>query len=318
MLRIRRLIKGRDEPTWVGVLNAAYGEFRDWRAITVEEFLQEEQRDSGSMFSERWVAELDGSPAGVVHVFEDQAGNERRGVVDSLAIVPKFRGSGVEKELVLSAIDELEKRKVKAVLVPRLRWSGTEKKNRVEFLEELGFNLTRKTSLMEIDLARIPSDIATKEGVVARTLRENEEEDFEELNRLRNECANDRSDFQPSTVEQIWHLLKNSPYSYLKNYFGVLDGKYVGFIIVAIDEQYNLEKNVKAGIILGLGVLRKYRKAGIGTTLLLHGLEALRAKQMTKAVLDVDDLNETGALKLYEKIWFKAVEKYLTYEKPFS
>jgi ribosomal protein S18 acetylase RimI-like enzyme len=38
---------------------------------------------------------------------------------------------------------------------------------------------------------------------------------------------------------------------------------------------------------------------------------------MTKAMLDVDDLNETGALRLYEKIGFKVLEKYLTYEKSF-
>lgn len=318
MLRIRRFIKGRDERTWVDVLNAAYREFRDWRAITTDGFLQDEQRDSDLLFDERWIVELEGSPAGVVHVFEDEVGSEKRGVVTDLAVIPKFRGSDVEKELVLSAVDVLERRKVKAVIVPRLRWSDAEKRNRVEFLEDLGFTLIRKTSLMEIDLKRIPSGIATNRVAVVRTLHGNEEEDFEELNRLRNECASVRSDFQPSTVEQIRHLLKSNSYSYLENYFGVLDGKCVGCVIVATDELFNSEKNVKAGIVLGLGVLRKYRKVGIGTTLLLHGLKTLEARQMTKAVLDVDDLNETGAFKLYGRIGFKVVEKYLTYEKLLS
>jgi ribosomal protein S18 acetylase RimI-like enzyme len=317
MLGIRGFIKGHDEPTWVGVLNAAYGEFRDWRAITVEEFLQGEQRDSRSLFDERWVAELDGSPVGIIHTLVDKVGNEKRGVIDDLAIIPKFHGSGVEKELAKFAIGQLRKRKANTILVPRLRWSDPKGKNRVEFLEELGFNLTHKTSLMEIDLTRVPSDIDVNERVTVRPLREHVEEDVEELNWLRNECSKEQLNPRPSTVEGIRHLLKNNPYSYLKSCFAVLDRKCVGFVVFAIDERYNLEKNVKAGIILGVGVLRNYRKAGIGTTLVLHGLESLRAEQMAKAALDVDDLNETGALKLYERIGFKVLEKYLTYEKTF-
>jgi ribosomal protein S18 acetylase RimI-like enzyme len=317
MLRIRRFIKDHDELTWVYALNAAYGKFRDWRAITVEEFLREEQRDLGSLYSERWVAELDGNPVGVVHVFEDRMENEKRGVVDDLAIIPKLHGSGAEKELVKFAVDQLEKRKVNTILVPRLRWSDPEENNRVKLLEELGFNLIRKTSLMEIDLTRIPSDVEVNKRCSIRLLREHVEEDVEELNSLRNECAQGRLNFQPGTVEEIRHLLKNNPYSCFKGFFAVLDRKCVGFIIVAIDERYNSERNVKAGIVLGLGVLRSYRKAGIGTALVLHGLGFLRTQQMTKAMLDVDDLNETGALRLYERIGFKVLEKYLTYEKPF-
>lgn len=32
-------------------------------------------------------------------------------------------------------------------------------------------------------------------------------------------------------------------------------------------------------------------------------------------MLDVDDFNETRALRLYERIGFSILEKYLTYEK---
>jgi len=81
---------------------------------------------------------------------------------------------------------------------------------------------------------------------------------------------------------------------------------------------HNAERNVKAGIILAIGVLEGYRKSGVGTRLVLHGLEALRNEKMDKALLDVDDLNQTGAMRLYENVGFKVVEKYLTYEKPCS
>ncbi len=61
--------------------------------------------------------------------------------------------------------------------------------------------------------------------------------------------------------------------------------------------------------------MKPYRKKGIGTRLTLHGLETLRAKGMTKAILDVDDFNPTKAIKLYEKVGFKVAKKYLKYEK---
>ncbi|MGB9779024.1 MAG: GNAT family N-acetyltransferase [Candidatus Bathyarchaeia archaeon] len=201
--------------------------------------------------------------------------------------------------------------------MPRLRWFDPKENNHVKPLEELGFNIIRKTSLMEIDLARIPSDIKVNKRCNIRPFREHVEEDIEELNALRNECGQGRFNFQPSTTEEIRHFLKNNPYSCFKGFFAMLDRKCVGFIIVAIDEKYNSERKVKTGAILGLGVRRDYRRTGIGTALVLHGLRFLRTQQMTKAMLDVDDLNETEAIRLYEKIGFKVVEKYLTYEKSF-
>lgn len=317
MLRIRRFNKDLDESMWVYVLNAAYEKFRDWRTITVEEFLKELQRDSDLLYSERWIAELDGNPVGVAQVFEQRVNDERRAVVDDLAIIPKLHGSDVEKEIVRFIVGQVEKRKVNTILVPRLRWFDPKENNHVRLLEELGFKIIRKTSLMEIDLARIPSNIKVNKTCNIRPLREDVEEDVEELNSLRNECGQERFNFQPSTTEEIRHFLKNNPYSCFKGFFTMLDRKCVGFIIVAIDEKYNSERNVKAGIILGLGVQRSYRRMGIGAALVLHGLSFLRTQQMTKAMLDVDNLNETGAMKLYEKIGFKVVEKYLTYEKSF-
>jgi ribosomal protein S18 acetylase RimI-like enzyme len=315
MLRIRRFIIGRDESTWVGVLNAAYGEFRDWRTISVEEFVREEHKDSRSLCGERWVAELDGYPVGVVHVFDERMEDGKRGVVDDLAIIPKLRGSSVEKELAEFVVDRLERWEVKKIFVPRLRWSDLNGRNRVQFLEDLGFNMVRKTSLMEIDLTRIPSDIDVNKGFSIRPLSEHVHEDIEKLNSLRNECAQGQVNFRPTSVEEIRHLLRDNLYSYLKSFFAVQDGKCVGFVIIAIDERYNSEKNTNAGIVLGLGVLRNHRRSGIGTALMLYGLRVLRTEKMTRAILDVDDFNETGALKLYERIGFNVLEKYLTYEK---
>jgi ribosomal protein S18 acetylase RimI-like enzyme len=317
MLKIRSFIKDHDEITWVYVLNAAYGKFIDWRSTTVEELLQEMQKDSDLLYSRRWVVESDDNTVGIVHVFEERRENEKIGIIDNLAVIPKLHGSGVKKEILKFAVNQLEKQKVSKILVPRLRWSDCEEKSCVKPLEELGFNLIRKTSLMEIDLAKISPNVEVNKRCSIRPFCEHIKGDVEELNSLRNECGQGRFMFRPSTVEEIRSLLKDNAYSCFKVFFAVADRTCVGFIIVAVDERYNSEWNVKAGIVLGLGVLRNFRKTGIGTALILHGLGFLRVQQMTTAILDVDDFNETGALRLYEKIGFKVLEKYLTYEKSF-
>lgn len=48
---------------------------------------------------------------------------------------------------------------------------------------------------------------------------------------------------------------------------------------------------------------------------MLQGLETFKAKGMTKARLDVDDLNPTKAIKLYEKVGFKVMKKWGIYER---
>lgn len=314
-MRIRGFERDRDESAWVEVLNAAYCEFRDWRAVSAEELFLEEDGCSPSRFDSWWIAELDGNPVGLVRTLVDSNGQAKNGVVEDLAVHPGFRRLNIEKELARFAVAELKRLGVDTIVVPRLRWAGSKGESRAEFLEELGFNLTRKTSLMEIDLFKKPVNATRSVEVAIQQLLENSEEDVETLNRLRNECSKDQIAFRPSTPEETKRLLDSNMFSCLKIFFALLNGEHVGFIAVAWDEKYNAEKNVKAGIVLALGVLGNYRRKGIGTKLLLHGLEFLRENKMTKAMLDVDDLNQTRAMELYEQIGFTVTEKYVTYQK---
>jgi len=64
-----------------------------------------------------------------------------------------------------------------------------------------------------------------------------------------------------------------------------------------------------------IGVLRPYRRLGVGTALVLEGLEWLRERGMEEAMLEVDDDNPTEAIKLYEKVGFKIAHKEFVYER---
>jgi ribosomal protein S18 acetylase RimI-like enzyme len=315
MLKIREFVRDHDELRWVNILNAAYGKFQDWRTITAEEHFEEEKR-SDLAYDGRWIAELNGTPAGTVRAFVQTVKGKRTGYIDDLAVTPESAGLDVEAKLAELATDQLREQDVAAIRVQRLRWFDPRGAARAEFLEQLGFNLLCQTSLMTMDLANVPSGVTGNRKVVMRPLRESAEEDVHRLNRLRNECAKDQFNFHLSTVEETRYFLQNNPFSWLRAFFASINDDYVGFSVWAIDEKYNAERNVKAGIILALGVLESHRKTGIGTRLVLHGLEVLRNEKMASAILDVDDLNQTGAMRLYEDIGFEVVEKYLTYEKP--
>jgi len=314
MLRIREFERGHDEPIWINILNAAYNKFRDWRTITAEEIIREEEK-LNLPYDQKWVAELNGRPVGTIRAFVQTAEDKRKGFIDDLGVIPESQGLGVEEKLVKFAANQLEKQEVETILVPRLRWPDPTGGNSAEFLERLGFKLTRMTSLMEIDLLKIPNNIVRNKQVTVGQLRKHVKEDVERLNWIRNESSKGQFNFRPSTVREIEYLLQNNSYSFLKAFFAILKGNHVGLLVLAIDEKYNIEKNLRVGIILAVGVLKNHRKTGIGTRLVLHGLGVLKKKQMTKVALDVDDLNQTRAKKLYEKIGFKVIEKYLTYEK---
>jgi ribosomal protein S18 acetylase RimI-like enzyme len=305
-------VKGLDEPAWVEVLNATHKEYESWwRGITVEEMRAQEQRPNFD-FEGRFIAELDGKPIGVVHAHVDKLSEEKKGFIHTFCVIPEFRGHGVQEKLLELAINELKRRGMNLIQT----WTGIKRSDRIQLLEKQGFTFVYRTIDMEINLADIPANVGENTTVAIRSLRKDVEEDIEMLNWLINECFKEDPLHRPRTVEETRQTLLNNPDLKEQEYFfAVLDQKNIGYIGVGIDEKYNIEKNVKSGRISGIGVLKPHRRKGIGTRLMLQGLRTLRAKGMTKAMLDTEDINPTRAITLYEKIGFKVTQEYVTYEK---
>ncbi len=310
MLDIRRFAKGVDEPVWVEVLNASRKAREDWRAITVEEMLLAEKHP-GFDFGGRFIAELDGKLAGVAHAHVDKLRKDGKGFI-RFDVIPEFRGRGIERQLIETALREL---KVRGMATAQAS-ADSKERDYIELLEGLEFKHVRVGSQMEIDFGNVSRNIDENKQVAIRPLQKELEEDLKLFNWLDNESFKEHFDFRPLTLEEIRHFLFSTPF--LKEqevFFAVLDGENIGYIGVGIDEKYNLEKKVKAGAIFTIGVLKKYRRAGIGARLILHGLETLKAKGMTKAILGVDDYNPTKALALYEKVGFTAKKKEFAFER---
>lgn len=311
IVSMRRFVKGLDEPAWIEVLNASRKDRDEWRAMTAEEMLRQEEGDPGFDLEGRFIAELDGRPVGVVHANVDRFREESRGFV-RLDVRPESRGGGIERQLLEIALTEL---KARGMTIAQAS-AYSDEQDYLDLLKESGFSHVRVGSTMEIDLAKVSHDIGENAQVAIRPLQQDREGDIELFNWLGNETFKEHFNYRPDTLEEVRHFLFSDLYYNDKTvFFAVLDGEGVGYVGVGVADKYNLEKNTKSGDIFSIGVLKQHRRTGIGARLILHGLETLKAKGMTRALLGVDDYNPTKAIKLYEKVGFRVKTKGLTFEK---
>ena len=309
-LNIRRYNRGTDEPIWVDVLNAAYREHEDWREVSLEEAMLAEKRP-GFDPDGRFIAEAAGKPVGIAHANVDKLRSDGRGFI-RFGVVPDYRGRALEQQLIEMALEELKNRGMTIAQT----WTTSQKKDYVQLLEDLGFERVRVFSMMEADLADVAYSVGENQQVTIRPLRTDVEEDIELLNWLENESFKEHFNYRPDTLEETRHHLLNLVFFKEQQiYFAALDGENVGYVGVGIDEKYNLEKKAQAGEIFSIGVLKTERRTGVGTRLMLHAFESLKARGMTRAMLGVDDSNPTEAIKLYEKVGFRVKKKDLIYER---
>jgi ribosomal protein S18 acetylase RimI-like enzyme len=311
LLEIRRFGQGRDESDWIRVWNAVYGERWDFRPMTLEEMLLLE---AGPDFEAegRFIAELDGSPVGIVFAYVDKLRDEPKGFVRSLGVVSTHRGRGVEVKLADTALKELRRRGMKIAQSV----VDDSQKDIIRLWEALGFRKIRIFSLMTMDLAKVQSDIEENKDVIIKPVRKDVDEDLRVVNFLDNECFKEHFDWRPNPVERTMHFVREDPfYRQQEWFFAELGRKHVGYVGIGVDEKYNEERNVKCGWILDIGVLIPHRRTGIGTRLILHGINRLKAMGMKTAMLGVDDWNVTKAMLLYEKVGFKVAKKEFAYER---
>jgi len=282
--------------------------------MTVEEMRNMEKSpdfDSVGMF----IAELDGKPVGIVHAYVDKNRDERKGFVRNLGVVPEFRSRGIEEKLAETALTELENRGMKIAQT----YVDDERTEILLLWEKLGFKIVRRFSLMTRNLLDVKlemSNVVENTEVAIKPLIRDSDEDLRILNKLDNECFKEHFNWRPSSLEQTFYLVREHPFFKVQEwFFAILNGKHVGYVGIGIDASYNAERNTKCGWVMDIGVLKPCRRTGIGTRLILHGMDLLKSKGMTTAMLGVDDQNVTEAMRLYEKVGFRVARREVVYEK---
>lgn len=312
MLKIREFVKGRDEEVWLKTRNEAFKEYDDFRPATMEDMTIREN-DPGFNPVGMFIAEWNGKPVGIVQAHVDRKLKEKKGYVINLGVIPKFRRRGIGRELAEKTIENLKGRGMETAQC----WIRDDKPIAKNLFESLGFKLIRAFSTMRRSLNRLPFNIGENKDVMIRVMEEGEEE-IELFRRLDNEAMSEHFDYRPRTLEEWKHWSEHPDFNRKGMFFALLEGKPVGHVGTWIDSKFVKFKGIKRGWIDPMGVLKLYRRRGIGTSLILRAFGYLKSKGMIEAELGVDDLNQTEAIKLYKKVGFKVIRKELTYAKKIA
>jgi mycothiol synthase len=92
-------------------------------------------------------------------------------------------------------------------------------------------------------------------------------------------------------------------------------GRAAGICLNKVDPDWIAETGRQEGLVNALGVLREYRRLGLGTALLAQGLHTLRRAGMDFAYLGADAQNLTGAVRIYERLGFQVRKTTAVYRR---
>lgn len=102
MLKIRPFRKGVDEEIYISVYNSAFSDYDDVRSVTLQEVQALEKAPSYNLDG-LLIAEWDGQTVGIVQAFVDKFREEKKGFIQSLAVLPVFRRRGIAKKTLVDS-----------------------------------------------------------------------------------------------------------------------------------------------------------------------------------------------------------------------
>jgi ribosomal protein S18 acetylase RimI-like enzyme len=118
--------------------------------------------------------------------------------------------------------------------------------------------------------------------------------------------------------QEGWGFVVNDPQARPDLSGVVLDrstGTVAGYQLATHDAEAALTRGFREGYTELLGVRREYRGRGIAQVLLADAMRRFAAAGMDMASLDVDSENPTGALALYIKMGYVAVNRSMAWDK---
>ena len=176
-----------------------------------------------------------------------------------------------------------------------------------------GFNLIRHSYRMRIDFTEAPPAPVWPDGITLRPF--DPDRDLEAVVWADREAFRDHWGWTERPFEQDMQLFRHwlgEPRCDPSLWFVAVRGTKVAGI--SLCDPYT-EDDLDQGWVGSLGVVRQYRKQGLGLALLRHSFGELYRRGRCAVGLGVDAFNLTGALRLYEKAGMRIYRKNNTYEK---
>jgi mycothiol synthase len=229
---------------------------------------------------------------------------------------PDHRGRGIASALLRWAEERARRaipRAPEGTRVTMLNWISSLDAAANEVMLCSGFNLVRHSYRMRIDFTEAPPAPVWPEGITLRAF--NPERDLEAVAWADREAFRDHWGFVERPFDQDLQMFRHwmtEPRFDASLWFVAMCGDEVAGISLC---DAHTEDDMDMGWVGSLGVLRPYRKQGLGLALLRHSFGELYKRGRRKAGLGVDAFNLTGALRLYEKAGMRVNRQNNTYEK---
>lgn len=172
---------------------------------------------------------------------------------------------------------------------------------------QAGFRFLRKYNTMRAHFSGAEQTLAL-DGVEIRALDTSLEEELRRAHAVQQDAFAGHFDFTPRTFE-VWNeLMMGEDSSSDKNGFflATLNGEPAGICICSDEIAEN-----QRGYIWILGVAHAAQGNRIGEALLRHAFAYFQTRGFGGADLTVDTGNESGALRLYEKVGFRAESAWM-------
>lgn len=262
----------------------------------------------------RVVSSPDGSLVAFAEMYKINALYVRLG--SFVAVLPEHMGRGIEDYLMQWAINRAREDVQKAPEGARVVLHSSVTAACAP-LRELrlrhGMKPVRNSYRMRIDFDAPPAAPQIPEGIHIRPIIAGQEEIL--AIRTAYDAFRDHWGFVEQPFEEyanLWmHHLKNDPDYDPSLYFIALDGQEIAGVSLCYPK---IEETPGMAWVGTLGVLRPWRKRGLGLALLLHSFQEFYRRGIRCAGLSVDAENLTGALRLYEKAGMYVDRKYETFE----
>ncbi|CAN7317747.1 GNAT family N-acetyltransferase [Arthrobacter sp. LjRoot14] len=205
-----------------------------------------------------------------------------------------------------------------SVPVPRLRIHMEQQhEHQQQLFRKAGFRVVRYFNEMHRHLDGVPLPVVRLDDRLDLVTMRPE---FSEGVRLAHNAAfRDHWGSEPRD-EESWGFTVNDPQARPDLSAVVLDrasGIVAGYQLASHDPDSAASRGYSEGYTDLLGVRREYRGRGIAQALLADAMRRFAAAGMDRASLDVDSENPTGALALYEKMGYAAVNRSLAWDKEF-
>ncbi len=294
----------------VNLINTSNRDDPMWDIQNPEVFRKSTFEDDDWKAEGHWLVLHEGNSIGYggARISKRQLAHGRNEGWIGLWVLQDYREEGIQQELLRRSVGYLRGRGVERAKVWDLR--GTEW--RISIIEELGFKEIWHEYIMVNKVPDIQSPEHSEYLEFEHFLLEDStDQQLTEYMYALNSAFSEDELFTPRTMKSL-EKWKDSTMDMERITLAKLDGEVAGECLSTIELEYNNEHNVNTGWIGAFGVLKEYRRRGIGKALLVNGMKWLQAQGMDTLYLCVAVKNPK-ALNLYKSVGFETEQEGITY-----